>query len=153
MLDQLRADYRATAAAQYSYLVQAIHLTQRGDMAGAQRVLLSFVDTPAYRQSEYAPLALYEAAVNLERQGLDRQLRERRAIRDTVRRHVGQQLREVRCVALGVVELVAQVLEEGAFADFRRTGFEVVEVVHRGIRCSWNRDRRCGRTGRWRPTR
>jgi TolA-binding protein len=76
MLDQLRADYRATAAAQYSYLVQAIHLTQRGDMAGAQRVLLSFVDTPAYRQSEYAPLALYEAAVNLERQGLDRQLRE-----------------------------------------------------------------------------
>lgn len=76
MLDQLRADYRATAAAQYSYLVQAGHLTQRGDMAGAQRVLLSFVDTPAYRQSEYAPLALYEAAINLERQGLDRQLRE-----------------------------------------------------------------------------
>ena len=76
MLDQLRADFRATAAAQYSYLVQAVHLTQRGDMAGAQRVLLSFVDTPAYRQSEYAPLALYEAAINLERQGLDRQLRE-----------------------------------------------------------------------------
>lgn len=76
MLDRLRADYRATAAAQYSYLVQAGHLTQQGDMAGAQRVLLSFVDTPAYRQSEYAPLALYEAAINLERQGLDRQLRE-----------------------------------------------------------------------------
>ena len=76
MLDQLRAEHRATAAAQYSYLVQAGHLTQRGDMAGAQSVLLSFVDTPAYRQSEYAPLALYEAAINLERQGLDRQLRE-----------------------------------------------------------------------------
>lgn len=76
MLDRLRADHRATTAAQYSYLVQAGHLTQRGDMAGAQSVLLSFVDTPAYRQSEYAPLALYEAAINLERQGLDRQLRE-----------------------------------------------------------------------------
>lgn len=76
MLDQLRAEHRATAAAQYSYLVQAGHLTQRGDMAGAQSVLLSFVDTPTYRQSEYAPLALYEAAISLERQGLDRQLRE-----------------------------------------------------------------------------
>ena len=76
MLDQLRSEHRTTSAAQYSYLVQAGHLTQRGDMAGAQRVLLSFVDTPAYRQSEYAPLALYEAAINLERQGLDRQLRE-----------------------------------------------------------------------------
>lgn len=76
MLDKLRADYRATAAAQYSYLVQAGHLSQRGDMAGAQGVLISFVDSPAYRQSEYAPLALYEAAINLERQGLDRQLEE-----------------------------------------------------------------------------
>lgn len=76
MLDKLRADYRATAAAQYSYLVQAAHLVQRGDMAGAQRVLISFVDTPEYRQSEYAPLALYEAAIILERQGLDRQLEE-----------------------------------------------------------------------------
>lgn len=76
MLDQLRADFRATAAAQYSYLVQAGHLDQRGDMAGAQRVLISFVDTPQYRQSEYAPLALYQAAIILERQGLDRQLEE-----------------------------------------------------------------------------
>lgn len=76
LLDKLRADHRATLAAQYSYLVQAGHLTQRGDMGGAQRVLISFVDTPEYRQSEYAPLALYEAALNLERQGLDRQLEE-----------------------------------------------------------------------------
>lgn len=76
LLDKLRADFRPTAAAQYSYLVQAGRLTQQGDMAGAQRVLISFVDTPEYRQSEYAPLALYEAALNLERQGLDRQLEE-----------------------------------------------------------------------------
>ena len=76
LLDKLRIEHRTTAAAQYSYLVQAGHLTQRGDMAGAQRVLISFVDTAEYRQSEYAPLALYEAALNLERQGLDRHLEE-----------------------------------------------------------------------------
>ncbi len=76
MLDKLRADFRATSAAQYSYIVQANHLTQRGDLAGAQRVLISFVDTKEYQQSEYAPLAIYEAALNLERQGLDRHLEE-----------------------------------------------------------------------------
>lgn len=76
MLDKLRGEFRATPAAQYSYLVQANHLTQRGDMAGAQRVLISFVDSAEYRRSEYAPLALYEAAINLERQGLDRHLEE-----------------------------------------------------------------------------
>jgi tetratricopeptide (TPR) repeat protein len=76
LLEKLRADFRATAAAQYSYLVQAGHLTQGGDMAAAQKILLSFVDNEAYRRSEYAPLALYEAALNLERQGLDRQLQE-----------------------------------------------------------------------------
>ncbi len=84
LLDKLRADYHTTAAAQYSYLVQASHLTQRGDMAGAQRVLISFVDTPEYRQSEYAPLALYEAALNLELQGLDRQLEEANKLLETL---------------------------------------------------------------------
>ena len=74
LLDRLRADHRATAAAQHSYLVQAGHLTKRGDLAGAQRVLIGFVDE--YKASDYAPLALYEAALNLERQGLDRHLEE-----------------------------------------------------------------------------
>ena len=76
ILEKLRSDFRATAAAQYSYLVQAGYLTQGGDMAAAQKVLLSFVDNKDYKHSEYAPLALYEAALNLERQGLDRQLSE-----------------------------------------------------------------------------
>jgi hypothetical protein len=75
-LDQLRAEFRGTTAAQYSYLVQAGHQSQRGDLAAAQGILISFVDTADYRQSEYAPLALYQAALILERQGLDRQLRE-----------------------------------------------------------------------------
>jgi cellulose synthase operon protein C len=38
--------------------------------------LISFVDAEEYKTSEYAPLALYEAALNLDRQGLDRQLQE-----------------------------------------------------------------------------
>ena len=76
VLVKLRTDFHATEAAQYSYLVQAGHLTQSGDLAGAQRVLINFVDTPEYKQSDYAPLALYQAALILERQGLDRQLYE-----------------------------------------------------------------------------
>jgi TolA-binding protein len=76
VLDKLRGDYHSTEAARYSYLVQAGYLTQKGDLAGAQRVLINFVNTVEYRQSEYAPLALYQAALLLERQGLDRQLQE-----------------------------------------------------------------------------
>jgi len=76
LLEKLRTDYRATDAAQYSYLVQAGHLSQTGDLATAQTILISFVDNPDYARSEYAPLALYEAALNLERQGLDSKLRE-----------------------------------------------------------------------------
>ena len=80
VLDKLRTDFRGSKAAEYSYLVQADHLTEKGDMAGAQGVLISFVDNKTYATSEYAPLALYEAALNLERQGLDRQLNEAYAL-------------------------------------------------------------------------
>jgi TolA-binding protein len=80
MLEKLRTEFRASKPAQYSYLVQAEHLTQKGDMAGAQVVLISFVDNPVYKDSEYAPLALYDAALNLYRQGLDRQLTEANAL-------------------------------------------------------------------------
>jgi TolA-binding protein len=79
-LDKLRADFRTTSAAQYSYIVQANHLSQRGDLAGAQRVLISFVDL--YGQSEYAPTALFEAAQMLEKQGLDRHLEEANRLLD-----------------------------------------------------------------------
>lgn len=74
VLVRLRADAGVTIAAQSSYLVQAGHLSQRGDLAAAQRVLIDFADT--YPRSEYASLALYQAALTLERQGLDRHLEE-----------------------------------------------------------------------------
>jgi tetratricopeptide (TPR) repeat protein len=80
VLDKLRTDFRGSKAAEYSYLVQADHLTQKGDMAGAQGVLIRFVDDKTYAGSEYAPLALYKAALNLERQGLERQLNEAYAL-------------------------------------------------------------------------
>jgi len=76
VLDRLRADFRQQPATQYSYLVQAGHLQQNGDLVGAQRVLINFVDTEEYKRSEYAPLALYQAAMLAERQGLDRQLQD-----------------------------------------------------------------------------
>lgn len=76
VLDRLRQENRTGSAAQYSYLVQAEHLGRRGDLAGAQRVLIDFVDQADYARSEYAPLALYQAALILERQGLDRHLQE-----------------------------------------------------------------------------
>lgn len=76
MLKKLRQDFPGTQAAQYSYLIEGGYLSGKGDMAGAQGVFIRFVDNPVYKNSEYAPLALYEAALNLERQGLDRQLRE-----------------------------------------------------------------------------
>lgn len=77
-LEKLRRDHKGTAAAQNSFLIQASFLSdQREDLAGAQRVLQSFVDAaPDYPNSPYVPLALYQIALILERQGLDRHLRE-----------------------------------------------------------------------------
>jgi TolA-binding protein len=76
LLAKLRSDFHGTSAAKYSFLVQANRQSLRGDLTAAQGVLQSFVDNPEYQKSEYAPLALYEVALILERQGLDRQLEE-----------------------------------------------------------------------------
>ncbi|MBI3884247.1 MAG: hypothetical protein HY302_00725 [Opitutae bacterium] len=74
LLEKLRADYRGTKAAIYSYIVQAGGLAQRGDIVKAQELLVKLVDE--HPQSEFAPLALYESALNAERLGLDRNLRD-----------------------------------------------------------------------------
>ena len=72
LLARLRADYRGTKAAVYSYIVQAARLAERGELAKAQQTLTDMVDNN--RTSDFAPFALYEAAIYAERQGLDRQL-------------------------------------------------------------------------------
>ncbi|HVU17742.1 MAG TPA: tetratricopeptide repeat protein [Candidatus Didemnitutus sp.] len=74
LLDRLRAEYPKEKAAVYSYIVQAARETQRGDLARAQKTLTDMADNN--RRSEFAPLALYEAAFNAESRGQDDHLRE-----------------------------------------------------------------------------
>jgi len=74
LLEKLRADYAKEKAAVYSYIVQAARQTQRGELAKAQKTLTDMADNN--RRSEFAPLALYEAALNAESRGLDDHLRE-----------------------------------------------------------------------------
>lgn len=74
LLDKLRADFRDSKAALYSYIVQASRQARRGELGGAQKTLVDMVD--ANKKSEFAPFALYEAGLYAEQQGLDRNLRE-----------------------------------------------------------------------------
>ncbi len=74
LLEKLRTDYRETKAAVYSYIVQAGRLTVKGETVKAQQLLIKLADER--KDSEFAPLALYEAALNAERRGLDDYLRE-----------------------------------------------------------------------------
>ena len=73
-LEKLRADYKDAKAAVYSYLVQAAWYSQKGETVKAQQLLIKLADT--HPDSEFAPLALYEAALNAERRGLDTHLQE-----------------------------------------------------------------------------
>ena len=74
LLEKLRADYKEAKAADYSYIVQAAWYSQNGETVQAQQLLIKLADT--HHDSEFAPLALYEAALNAERRGLDDHLRE-----------------------------------------------------------------------------
>lgn len=74
LLDKLRADFRDSKAALYSYIVQASRQARRGELARAQKTLVDMVD--ANKTSEFAPFALYEAALYAEQQGLDRNLQD-----------------------------------------------------------------------------
>ncbi|MFI5336803.1 MAG: tol-pal system YbgF family protein [Opitutales bacterium] len=74
LLERLRADYKGAKAAVYSYIVQAAWYSQKGETVQAQQLLIKLADT--HPESEFAPLALYEAALCAERRGLDDHLRE-----------------------------------------------------------------------------
>lgn len=73
LLEKLRAEHRHAKVAVYSFIVQAARQAKRGELAAAQKTLVDMVD--ANPGSEYAPFALYEAALYAERQGLDANLR------------------------------------------------------------------------------
>lgn len=74
LLEQLRSEHRGAKAAVYSYIVQAARYSARGETVTAQQFLIKLADE--HPDSEFAPLALYEAALNAERRGLDDSLRE-----------------------------------------------------------------------------
>jgi tetratricopeptide (TPR) repeat protein len=69
LLEKLRVDYKGAKAAVYSYIVQAGRYSAKGDLVTAQQKLIKLVDE--HPTSEFAPLALYEAAINAERRGVD----------------------------------------------------------------------------------
>ena len=74
LLTALRRDYRGTDPAVYSFIIQAGYLSARGQTVEAQRLLIELADE--HKDSDYAPFALYEAASQAERRGLDAHLRE-----------------------------------------------------------------------------
>lgn len=83
-LEELRRAFGGTEAAVYSYLVQAGRLAERGELARAQATLTRLADENP--RSEFAPQALFDAALNAERQGLERNLQEANNLLDRISR-------------------------------------------------------------------
>jgi cellulose synthase operon protein C len=67
VLRRLRTDHPRSAAAVYSFLVEADHEAAQGHPVEAQKLLRRLADE--YRESEYAPYALFQAALHAERRG------------------------------------------------------------------------------------
>lgn len=120
VLEELRATYLGSAAWAYSFIVQAARLSRHGQLAEAQKVLTDLADSvenfigqlaremerpggidagvkPSGRIEDlrrFATLALYEAALNAERQGLERNLLEAHNLLERIKRdHPGDELR------------------------------------------------------------
>ncbi|HUG11810.1 MAG TPA: hypothetical protein VMM36_12385 [Opitutaceae bacterium] len=74
LLTELRRDYMGTDPAIYSFIIQAGYLSAQGQTVEAQRLLIELADE--HKDSDYAPFALYEAAAQAEKRGLDAHLRE-----------------------------------------------------------------------------
>lgn len=66
-LETIRERFPGGEPALYSYLVQARHYTQVNRTVDAQQLLISVADN--HQGSRYAPIALYEAALNAQRRG------------------------------------------------------------------------------------
>lgn len=73
-MERLRSDFPGSRAAIYSYIVQARHLAAQNRLVDAQRLLIDLADD--HRESEFAPQALYEAALQAIRRGQDAYLEE-----------------------------------------------------------------------------
>jgi tetratricopeptide (TPR) repeat protein len=70
----LHLTYPHSDESAFSYLVEAYHHASGNRLDEAQRNLLRLAD--GFKKSRYAPRALYEAALHLERRGMDENLKE-----------------------------------------------------------------------------
>jgi hypothetical protein len=73
-LKRLRADFPRSESAVYSYIVEADRFAQQDKVVDAQRLLQKLADD--FPNSTYAPYALYQAALQAERLGTDKNLTE-----------------------------------------------------------------------------
>jgi len=71
---ELHLTYPRSDESAFSYLVEAYHHASGNRLDEAQRNLLRLAD--GFKKSRYAPRALYEAALHLERRGMDENLKE-----------------------------------------------------------------------------
>ena len=69
LLTTLRKNYPKTDAAVYSYIAEADYHSTRNEIVAAQTLFTSLADDNP--DSNYAPFALYEAALTVERRGQD----------------------------------------------------------------------------------
>ncbi|HXQ80780.1 MAG TPA: hypothetical protein VN775_05695 [Opitutaceae bacterium] len=73
-LRKLRADFPRSESTVYSYIVEADRFAQQDKVIDAQRLLQKLADD--FPNSTYAPYALYQAALQAERLGTDKNLTE-----------------------------------------------------------------------------
>jgi TolA-binding protein len=73
-LHRLSADFPRTEAATYAYVVEAGHYADGDQVARAQQLFVELADK--FPRSPYAPYALYQAALQAERLGQEKNLRE-----------------------------------------------------------------------------
>jgi TolA-binding protein len=77
-LHRLSADFPRTQAATYAYVVEAGHYADGDQVARAQQLFIELADK--FPASPYAPYALYQAALQAERLGQEKNLREADAL-------------------------------------------------------------------------
>ncbi|OHE78737.1 MAG: hypothetical protein A3G75_00565 [Verrucomicrobia bacterium RIFCSPLOWO2_12_FULL_64_8] len=68
LLKKLREDHPKSDSAAYSYIVEADYYAARDAIVEARRLLTKLADDDKTKTNPYAPFALYEAALNAEKQ-------------------------------------------------------------------------------------
>lgn len=88
-IEKVRTDHPHTGAAAYSFIIQARYLARENRLVDAQALLINLADTEP--KSEYAPRALYEAALLAERRGQEEFFREASDILERLARDYPQE--------------------------------------------------------------